>query len=141
MQKTTRVRGGGLGVIDIKTTERNGPVIGAVQVRDEDQIMMISDTGTLVRTAVSEVSVLGRNTQGVRLIKVGDSENLVEIAAINEEVAGEDAMADDDDSATDDSASDSDSVSNADADADQDGDQEPDSGTDPDSDSSDNSDD
>jgi len=53
-----------------------------------DQIMMISDTGTLVRTAVSEVSVLGRNTQGVRLIKVGDSENLVEIAAINEEVAG-----------------------------------------------------
>ena len=53
---------GGLGVIDIKTTERNGPVIGAVQVREEDQIMMISDTGTLVRTAVSEVSVLGRNT-------------------------------------------------------------------------------
>ena len=96
---------------------------------------MISDTGTLVRTAVSEVSVLGRNTQGVRLIKVGDSENLVEIAAINEEVAGEDAMADDDDSATDDS------VSNADAD--QGGDQESDSasGTDPDSDSSDNSDD
>ncbi len=81
---------GGLGVIDIKTTDRNGPVIGAVQVREEDQIMMISDAGTLVRTAVSEVSVLGRNTQGVRLIKVGAEENLVEVAAINEEVAGED---------------------------------------------------
>jgi len=79
---------GGLGVIDIKTSDRNGAVIGAVQVNEDDQIMMISDAGTLVRTAVSEVSVLGRNTQGVRLIKVGESENLVEIAAIDEEDAG-----------------------------------------------------
>ncbi len=79
---------GGLGVIDIKTTERNGPVIGAVQVREDDQIMMISDAGTLVRTTVAEVSVLGRNTQGVRLIKVGSHEKLVELAAIDEEDAG-----------------------------------------------------
>ena len=92
---------GGLGVIDIKTTDRNGPVIGAVQVREEDQIMMISDAGTLVRTAVSEVSVLGRNTQGVRLIKVGGEENLVEVAAINEEVAGDDAAGDDADEQSD----------------------------------------
>ena len=81
---------GGQGVIDIKTSDRNGPVIGAVQVREDDQIMMISDAGTLVRTAVSEVSTLGRNTQGVRLIKVGDNEKLVEIAAIDEEDAGDD---------------------------------------------------
>ena len=79
---------GGLGVIDIKTTDRNGPVIGAVQVREDDQIMMISDAGTLVRTTVAEVSVLGRNTQGVRLIKVGSEEKLVELAAIDEEDTG-----------------------------------------------------
>jgi len=128
---------GGLGVIDIKTTERNGPVIGAVQVREEDQIMMISDTGTLVRTAVSEVSVLGRNTQGVRLIKVGDSENLVEIAAINEEVAGEDGAGDDEND-TDESVTD-DSASNVDA-AEGKGD-ESDADTDTDTHSSDDSDD
>ena len=86
---------GGQGVIDIKTSDRNGPVIGAVQVREDDQIMMISDAGTLVRTAVSEVSTLGRNTQGVRLIKVGDDEKLVEVAAIDEEDAGDDPAGDD----------------------------------------------
>ncbi|MBX2836586.1 MAG: DNA gyrase subunit A [Gammaproteobacteria bacterium] len=75
---------GGLGVIDIKTTDRNGPVVGAVQVREDDQIMLITDAGTLVRTAVSEVSVLGRNTQGVRLIRLNDDEQLVELAAIDE---------------------------------------------------------
>lgn len=86
---------GGLGVIDIKTTDRNGPVIGAVQVREDDQIMMISDAGTLVRTKVAEVSVLGRNTQGVRLIKVGAEEKLVELAAIDEEDAGDEDELDD----------------------------------------------
>jgi len=78
---------GGRGVIDIKTSERNGPVIGAVQVRDDDQIMLITDAGTLVRTAVSEISVLGRNTQGVRLIRLSEGEKLVELAAIDEEDA------------------------------------------------------
>ncbi len=86
---------GGLGVIDIKTSDRNGPVVGAVQVREDDQIMMISDSGTLVRTSVSEVSVLGRNTQGVRLIRVSDGEKLVEIAAIDEEDTGDDENSED----------------------------------------------
>lgn len=86
---------GGLGVIDIKTTERNGPVIGAVQVREEDEIMLISDGGTLVRTAVSEISTLGRNTQGVRLIRLSDGENLVELAAIDEEAVGQTDSEDD----------------------------------------------
>jgi len=94
---------GGQGVIDIKTSDRNGPVIGAVQVREDDQIMMISDAGTLVRTAVSEVSTLGRNTQGVRLIKVGDEEKLVEIAAIDEEDTGDDPAGEDVDGASADS--------------------------------------
>lgn len=75
---------GGLGVIDIKTSERNGSVVGAVQVREDDEIMLITDAGTLVRTAVSEVSVLGRNTQGVRLIRLSEGEKLVELAAIDE---------------------------------------------------------
>ena len=75
---------GGQGVIDIKTTARNGPVIGAVQVSGEDELMLISDGGTLVRTAVDEVSTVGRNTQGVRLIRLDAKEKLVELAAIVE---------------------------------------------------------
>ncbi|MEE9322047.1 MAG: DNA gyrase subunit A [Granulosicoccus sp.] len=92
---------GGMGVIDIKTSERNGPVIGAVQVRDDDEIMLITDAGTLVRTAVSEVSTVGRNTQGVRLIRLTAGENLVELTAIDEEDAqDEDEIAEDADNAT-----------------------------------------
>ena len=68
---------GGQGVIAIQTSERNGKCVGALQVKDEHQIMLISDGGTLVRTGVSEVSVLGRNTQGVRLIKLAEDEKLV----------------------------------------------------------------
>ena len=73
---------GGQGVIAIQTSERNGLCVGALQVTDEHQIMLISDGGTLVRTAVSEVSVLGRNTQGVRLIKLGKGEKLVGVERI-----------------------------------------------------------
>jgi len=83
---------GGMGVIDIKTTERNGPVVGAVQVKDGDQIMLITDKGTLVRTAVDEVSMVGRNTQGVRLIRLGKDETLVELTAIDESDAGDDEL-------------------------------------------------
>ena len=75
---------GGMGVIDIKTTERNGPVIGAVQVGEDDEIMLITDAGTLVRTAVSGVSTVGRNTQGVRLIRLNEGESLVELTPIDE---------------------------------------------------------
>ncbi len=78
---------GGRGVIDIKTTERNGSVVGAVLVTEEDEFMLISNAGTLVRTAVSEVSALGRNTQGVRLIRLGKEEQLVELTAIQEKDA------------------------------------------------------
>ena len=57
------------GVISIKVSERNGKVVGAIQVEETDQIMMITNAGTLVRTRVSEVSIVGRNTQGVTLIR------------------------------------------------------------------------
>ncbi len=73
---------GGQGVISIKTNERNGRIVGAVQVQNDDEIMMITDNGTLVRIAVSDVSEMGRNTQGVRLIRLTRGEKLVEIALI-----------------------------------------------------------
>jgi len=73
---------GGQGVISIQTSDRNGEVIGAVQVSDADEFMMISDGGTLIRTSVEEVRVMGRNTQGVRLIRLSEDEKLVEIERI-----------------------------------------------------------
>jgi len=73
---------GGQGVIAIQTSERNGRTVGAAQVRDEDEIMLISSNGTLVRTAVDDISVQGRNTQGVRLIRVGSDQRLVGLARI-----------------------------------------------------------
>lgn len=73
---------GGQGVIAIQTSERNGRTVGAAQVEAEDEIMLISSNGTLVRTAVSDISVQGRNTQGVRLIRVGSEQRLVGVARI-----------------------------------------------------------
>ncbi|MEE9343912.1 MAG: DNA gyrase subunit A [Gammaproteobacteria bacterium] len=75
---------GGKGVISIQSSERNGQVIGAVLVNEDDEIMLITSGGTLVRTRVSEVSTMGRNTQGVRLIKVQESEKLVGLERIVE---------------------------------------------------------
>jgi len=73
---------GGQGVISIKTNDRNGKIVGAVQVQVDDDFMMITDNGTLVRIAVSDVSEMGRNTQGVRLIRLTKGEKLVEIEKI-----------------------------------------------------------
>ncbi|MDG2091115.1 MAG: DNA gyrase subunit A [Gammaproteobacteria bacterium] len=75
---------GGKGVIGIKASERNGSIVGAVQVFEGDEIMLISDKGTLVRTRTDEVSSQGRNTQGVRLIKLKEGENLVGLERIEE---------------------------------------------------------
>ncbi|MFY9179821.1 MAG: DNA gyrase C-terminal beta-propeller domain-containing protein, partial [Venatoribacter sp.] len=70
------------GVIAMVVNDRNGPLVGAVQVFDGDEVMLVSDQGTLVRTRVNEVSVLGRNTQGVTLIKVDTKEKLVGVERI-----------------------------------------------------------
>jgi DNA gyrase subunit A len=75
---------GGQGVIGMQISERNGNVVGAVQVRDNDEIMLISDKGTLVRTRVEEVSIQGRNTQGVRLIRLRKGEKLVGLEQVEE---------------------------------------------------------
>ena len=75
---------GGQGVIAMQTSERNGDIVGAVQVGESDEIMLISNQGTLVRTRAEEISVLGRNTQGVRLINLRDGEQLVGLERIVE---------------------------------------------------------
>ena len=75
---------GGQGVIGMKMNERNGSVVGAIQMFDGDEVILISDQGTLVRTRGEEVSVQGRNTQGVRLINLGPTESLVGLARVEE---------------------------------------------------------
>jgi DNA gyrase subunit A len=87
------IRGrGGQGVISITTSERNGPQVGAVLVEEEDEIMLITDGGTLVRTRVADVSLLSRNTQGVTLIRLSEKEKLAGLERIEpeENAAGED---------------------------------------------------
>ena len=73
---------GGQGVIALQISERNGRMVGALLVKPEDEIMLISSGGTLVRTPVNEISVQGRNTQGVRLIRVDEGERLVGLERI-----------------------------------------------------------
>jgi DNA gyrase subunit A len=79
---------GGQGVISIQTSDRNGAVVGAVQVTDEDEIMMITDGGTLVRNRVADVSRMGRNTQGVIMIRLSKQEKLIGIERV-ESLEGE----------------------------------------------------
>ena len=76
---------GGLGVIAIQTNKRNGNVVGALLVATSDEVVLITDAGKLVRTRVSEISVVGRNTQGVRLISLNDGERLVGLDRLLEE--------------------------------------------------------
>ncbi|GIA98917.1 DNA gyrase subunit A [Vibrio cholerae] len=72
------------GVVSIKVSERNGSVVGAVQVAEGDEFMMITNAGTLVRTRVAEVSQVGRNTQGVTLIRTSEGESVVGLQRIDE---------------------------------------------------------
>jgi DNA gyrase subunit A len=84
---------GGQGVIAIQTSERNGTLVGALQVAPDDEIMLITSAGTLVRTPVADVSIMGRNTQGVRLIRLDEDDRLVGIERVealqDEETAGD----------------------------------------------------
>ena len=91
---------GGQGVLSIATSERNGAVIGAIQVKDGDEMMMISNAGTLIRASVDEVRVMGRNTQGVMLIRLSEGEKLVEIERV--EKLEDEAETEDDADASDD---------------------------------------
>jgi DNA gyrase subunit A len=89
---------GGQGVISIKTSARNGRVVGAIKTNADEEIMLISNGGTLVRTPAADISVLGRNTQGVTLIRLGKSEQLVQIEPV--------AASEEDDAESDDAESD-----------------------------------
>jgi DNA gyrase subunit A len=84
---------GGQGVIALQTSDRNGVTVAALQVMGGQEIMMISSTGTLVRTTVDEISVQGRNTQGVRLIRLDEGERLVGIERVESLDSGEEGAA------------------------------------------------
>jgi DNA gyrase subunit A len=80
---------GGQGVICIQTSERNGRLVGALQVSPEDEVMLITSTGTMIRTPVSDISTMSRNTQGVRLIRLDETDRLVGISRV-EAMPGDD---------------------------------------------------
>ncbi len=76
---------GGKGILTIKTSERNGPVVYAYQVADHDQLMIITEHGKIIRLRVADISVIGRNTQGVKLIDLGEGEKVVGVAKVVED--------------------------------------------------------
>ncbi len=82
-------RRGGKGLRDIKTSPRNGPVIGIARVYDEDEIMMITARGKVQRVAVSDIRIQGRNTQGVKLISLEEGDTLVAVKRVPREESGE----------------------------------------------------
>ena len=82
-------RRGGLGLINIKTTERNGKVVALKTVREDDELMMITANGIIIRTGLDEVREIGRNTQGVRLIRISAGDKLVAAAKIVTEGEGD----------------------------------------------------
>jgi len=84
---------GGQGVIALQLSERNGRMVGALQLLPSDDVMLISQDGTLVRTAISQVSVLGRNTQGVRLMRLDEGDRLVGLARVQQFAGGDEDAA------------------------------------------------
>jgi len=106
LEEFTCHKRGGQGLIAIQTSERNGGVVGAVLVNDNDEIMLITDGGTLVRTRVDGISVVGRNTQGVTIIRLGKNEKVIGVDRI-EGLAGID---DDEEDSDFDAALDTDEV-------------------------------
>ncbi len=84
VEEYSRQKRGGQGVFTLKTGGRNGAMIGALQVGDDDQVMMMTDTGRLVRIRLNHVSVIGRNTQGVKLIDCSDKERVIGVVRVAE---------------------------------------------------------
>jgi DNA gyrase subunit A len=79
----------GSGIINLKVTERTGPVVQVMEVGNEDQVMVITEHGKIIRTMVKDISILGRPTQGVRLINLGEGDAVVAVAHIAETDAGD----------------------------------------------------
>ncbi len=81
-----RIQGrGGKGILTIKTSQRNGPVVYAYQVTDQDQLMIIAEQGKIIRLRAADISVIGRNTQGVKLIDLAEGEKVVAVAKVIED--------------------------------------------------------
>jgi DNA gyrase subunit A len=78
---------GTMGVRDIKTTDRNGPVIGVEVVRENDELLMMTARGKLQRIAAADISVIGRNTQGVRIMSLDEGDSLVAVVRVPQEEA------------------------------------------------------
>src|SRR5581483_5826966 len=78
-------RRGGKGIRDVRTSERNGPVVGVTSVRDGDDIMLITTGGMVNRTHVREIRVVGRNTQGVRVMNLNEGDKIASIAQVARE--------------------------------------------------------
>jgi DNA gyrase subunit A len=79
------IRRGGKGVIDIKTTERNGGVVASKMVQDEDEVMIVTANGIMIRLPVESISQIGRNTQGVRVINLGDGDRVIDMTQVVQE--------------------------------------------------------
>ena len=84
-----RIRRGGKGVIDIKTNDRNGPVVSCKQVLDEDEVMVITQQGIMIRVPVDEISCISRNTQGVRVINVEEGDRVIDMTRVVADEADE----------------------------------------------------
>ena len=76
---------GGKGLIDIKTSDRNGPVVAVTKVTDADEVMLTTSRGILIRTRVADTRLIGRNTQGVRLIRLDEGDSVSSLAKLPEE--------------------------------------------------------
>ena len=81
---------GGKGIITMKTTEKTGRVVGVQQVTEDDQLMLISNKGKIIRMRIKDIRVIGRNTQGVRLIELEEGERVVSLARLAEKEEDED---------------------------------------------------
>ncbi len=86
-----RQKRGGKGVIDIRTTARNGKVVAVTAVSEEDEVLMITAGGKIQRVRVADISQVGRNTQGVRIIRMGEDDRLVSLARVPQEEIDDDA--------------------------------------------------
>ena len=84
---------GGKGLIDIKASERNGPVVGVNFLRGEEQVMLITEKGMIIRLNTADISVIGRNTQGVRLIQLEEGDHLVSVARLAERAEDDETLA------------------------------------------------
>ncbi len=88
-----RTNRGGLGVINIKTSERNGPVVSVNAVREDDDLMLITEKGMVIRTPATALRIIGRATQGVRLISLQEGDRLVDVTPVARDVNGGDGPA------------------------------------------------